>query len=104
MIFQHYSYFCKKIPKIQNVQKRNICARRASEECMYQVSSNSLQKRGFYSVLESENGHFSGHLNVIPCISIYSFYSDFYATNDVLKSFSHSRRKTDPINMYYDAK
>ena len=27
------------------------------------------------------------NLDVLRCISIFSFYSDFYATNDVLRSF-----------------
>ena len=54
---------------------------------MYQVSSHSLHKHCFYSILNVKNGYFSGHLDVIQCKSIYSFYSDFYATNDVLRSF-----------------
>ena len=37
--------------------------------------------------LNLKNGYFSGHLDVIPCNSVYSFYSDFCATNDVLRSF-----------------
>ena len=37
--------------------------------------------------LNLKNGYLSGHLDVIPCSPIYSFYSDFYATNDVLRSF-----------------
>ena len=68
-------------------KKRNICTRRVSKECMYQVSSDSLHKRCFYSILNVKNGYFSGHLDVMQCNSKYSFYSDFYATNDVLRSF-----------------
>ena len=83
-----FFYFFKKSPQISKFSKnRNICTRRDSKECMYQVSSNSLDKCGFYSTLNVKNGYFSGHLGVIPCISIFSFYSDFYATNDVLRSF-----------------
>ena len=85
--FQHFFLFLQNNPPKFQIKKRNISTRRASKECMYQVSSNSPQKRGFYSILNVKNGFFSGHLDVIPCISIYSFYSDFYATNDVLKSF-----------------
>ena len=86
--FNIFFYFFKKSPKISKFSKnRNICTRRDSKECMYQVSSNSFHKCGFYSTLNVKNGYFSGHLGVIPCISIFSFYSDFYATNDVLRSF-----------------
>ena len=44
-----FFYFCKKkIPQVSKFSKnRNICARLASKECMYQVSSNTLQKRCF---------------------------------------------------------
>ena len=80
--------FFEKSPQISKFSKnRNICTRRDSKERMYYVSSNSLYKCGFYSTLNVENGYFSGHLGVIPWISIFSFYSDFYATNDVLRSF-----------------
>ena len=87
--FQHFFfYFSQKSPQISNFSKnRNICTRRDSKECMYQFSSTSLHKRGFYSTLNVKNGYFSGHLDVLRCISIFSFYSDFYATNDVLRSF-----------------
>ena len=77
--------FAKKSPKFK--KKQNICTRRASKECMYQVSSNYLHKRCFYCILNVKNGYFSGHLDVIPCNSIYLFHCDFYATNDVLRSF-----------------
>ena len=83
-----FYYFFQKIPQNFKIFKnRNICTRRDSKECMYQVSSNSRHKRGFYSTLNVKNGYFSGHLDVLRCISIFSFYSDFYATNDVLRSF-----------------
>ena len=92
--FQHFFLFFNKSPKISKFSKnRNICTRRDPKECMYQVSSNSLHKRGFYSTLNVKNGYFSGHLDVLRCISIFSFHSDFYATNYVLRSFSRSRRK-----------
>ena len=61
---QFYFYFYKKSPK--NFEKKmNICTRRASKECMYQVSSHSLHKRCFDSILNVKNGYFSGHLDVI---------------------------------------
>ena len=83
-----FFYFFKNSPKISKFSKnRNICTRWGSEECMYQISSNSLHKCGFYSTLNVKNGFLSGHLGVIPCISRFSFYSNFYATNDVLRSF-----------------
>ena len=71
---------------------------------MYQVSSHSLHKRCFYSILNVKNGYFSGHLDVIQCNSIYSCYSDFYPTNDVLKSFFSFWTTKRSINMCYDAK
>ena len=47
-----FFYFFKKYPQISKFSKnRNICTRRDSKECMYQVSSNSLHKCGFYSTL-----------------------------------------------------
>ena len=47
--FQHF--FWQLIPQITKFsEKRNICAIIASKECMYQVSSNSVQKR-FYGIL-----------------------------------------------------
>ena len=86
--FNIFFLFFKKSPKISKFSKKqNICTRRVSKECMYQVSSNFLHKCGFYSTLNVKNDYFSGHLGVIPCISVFSFYSDFYATNDVLRSF-----------------
>ena len=91
--------FLQKIAQISKFSKnQNTCTRRASKKCMYQVSSHSgtpqntnhrhhsLHKRCFYSILNVKNCYFSGHLDVIPCNSIYSFYSDFYATNYVLRS------------------
>ena len=87
--FQHFfSIFFKKSPKFQNFQKtgkyvleetlKNVCTK-------FQVIPfiNAV----FIALLNVKNGYFSGHLGVIPCISIFSFYSDFYATNDVLRSF-----------------
>ena len=79
--------FSKNPPKFQNFQKTGIYVLEETKECMYQVLSNSLHKRGFYSTLNVKNGYFSGHLDVLRCISIFSFYSDFYATNDVLRPF-----------------
>ena len=70
-IFYIYIFFFKNPPKFQIFKNRNICTRRDSKECMYQVSSNYLQRRGFYSTLNVKNGYFSGHLAVVPCISIY---------------------------------
>ena len=79
--------FQKLSPNYKIFKKRNICTRRDCKECMCQGSRNSLHKCGFYSTLSVQNGYFSGHLGVISCISIFSFYSDFYATNDVPMSF-----------------
>ena len=94
--FENFEIFSKNPPKFKNFQKTGIYVLEKTKECMYQVSSNSLHKCGFYSTLNVKNGYFSGHLGVIPCISIFPFYSDFYARNDVLRSFLRSRRKTDP--------
>ena len=103
--FQHFFLFFQKIPPNLNIFKnRNICTRRDSKECLYQVLRNSLHKCGFYRTLNVKNGYFSRHLGVIPWITIFSFYSDFYATNDVLRSFFAFMTKNGPINMYYDAK
>ena len=95
--FQRFFFiFSKNSRKFKMFKKRNICNRRSSKECMFQVSSNFLQKRVFYSILNVKNGYFSGHLDLIPCISIYSVYSNFYAINDDLRSFFAFRRKKNP--------
>ena len=91
-IFQHCFLFFKKKTDPNFKSSKNgiyVLEETLKNVCTYQVSSNSLQKRGFYSTLNVKNSYFSGHLAVVPCISIYvySFYSDFYATNDVLGSF-----------------
>ena len=100
-----FIFFFQKIsPNFKIFKKRNMCTRRDSKEGMYQVSSNALHKCGFHSAWNVKNGYFSGHLGVIPCISIFSYYSDFYATTDVLRSFFAFWTKNRTINMYYDAK
>ena len=86
-IFSTFFIFQKIPANFKIFKKRNLWTRRHSKECMYQVSSNSLNKCGFYSTLNLKIGYFSWHLGVIPCISIFSSYSDFYAANDVLRSF-----------------
>ena len=87
-IFSTFFIIFTKIPQISNFSKnRNTSTIRASIECMYQVSSHSLHKSCLYSILNVKNGYFSGHLDVIQCNSIYSFFFDFYATNDVLVIF-----------------
>ena len=61
-----FYFYQKKSPQNSKFsKKRSICTRRASKVCMYQVSSHSLHKRCFYSILIVKNGYFSGHLDVI---------------------------------------
>ena len=65
-LYQHFVFvFAKKIPNFQIFKKpeyRYWYVRIVSEECMWQVSSSSVQKRCFYSILNVKNGNFSGHL------------------------------------------
>ena len=72
MIFNIFFLFLQKIrPNFKTIKNRNICTRRASKECMYQVSSNSLHKRCFYSILNVTIATFQGiwtQYHVIPYI------------------------------------
>ena len=57
-----------------------------TKECFTKFHVIPFRNVFFYSTLNLKNDNFLGHLDVVPCISIFSFYSDFHATNDVLGS------------------
>ena len=104
--FQYFFLLKKKIPQISNFsKKRNICTRRDSKECMYQVSSNSLHKRGFYSTLNVKKwllfrafGRNTMHFHISI---LFRFLCNKRCSKVIFRVLDE---KNQPINMYYDAK
>ena len=94
-----FLFLQKKNPQISKFSKKwDICGRRTSKECMYQVSSNSLHKGCFYSILNVKKAYFSGHLDVIPTMQfhiliLFRFLCTKWCSRVI---FSRSRRNTDP--------
>ena len=102
--FFHILFFAKNPQKFQMFKNRIICTRQAPKECMYQFSSNSLHKQGFYNILNVKNGYFSGHLDVIQCNTTYSNLFRFLCNKRCSKVIFRVLDENRHINLCCDAK